>query len=181
MYDRKLIDYLPPIVQEIREIKEIMKAAQPEMVKIWQAYEDMLSDQFIEDATEYGVKRWEKILHITPKATDTLEARKFTILTRFNEQLPFTMVTLNNQLETLCGEDGFTLTLDHNNYTLYVQVALVAKSNFDDVDRLLDRVVPANMVINISLKYNQQSTLKVFTHGQLKQWTHDDLRNEVLS
>lgn len=181
MYDRKLIDYLPPIIKEIREIKAIMEAQQPEMVKIWQAYDDALSDQFIESATEYGVKRWEKILKIIPKATDNLNARKFTILARINEQLPFTMITLRNTLKSLCGEDGFTLTLNHENYTLYVQVELVAKSNYTDVGDMLDRVVPANMVINISLKYNQQTTLAKFTHGQLQQWTHDQLRNEVLT
>jgi len=42
-------------------------------------------------------------------------------------------------------------------------------------------MVPANIVITVELRYNQHLTLANFTHGQLGQHTHYDLRNEVIS
>ena len=181
MYDRNLIDYIPPFLRDVREYKAILEdAEQPEMVLIWDAAKNALNDQFIVDATENGISRWEKILGIIPKATLTLDERKFTILTKINEQLPFTITTLNERLTSLCGKDGYSLTLDNTNYTLDVKVALTAKNNFEDVNSLLQRIVPANLVVTLSLRYNQYETMAKLTHEQLKAYTHYGLRNEVL-
>lgn len=181
MYERTLIEYLPHIIRDVREYKAIMNdAEQPEMVDMWQAFDDALNDQFITDATENGVSRWEKILGIVPQATLTLEERKFTILTRINEQLPFTLRTLEESLKSLCGANGYVVQLQANEYILIVKVALVAKQNFSDVQRLLDRIVPANMIVQLSIIYNTHKVISAFTHEQLQKYTHYDLRNEVL-
>lgn len=181
MLDRNLIEYIPPFLREIREYKAIFNnAEQPEITSIWKAINDVSNDQFILDATENGVSRWEKILGIIPKATLTLDERKFTILTKINEQLPFTITTLKEQLKTLCGEDGYSLNLDNNNYNLNVKIALTAKNNFEDVKALLKRIVPANLLISVSLKYNQQELLNRYTHEHLQIYTHYQLRNEVV-
>jgi hypothetical protein len=180
MYDRNLIDYLPPFERNVKEFDAILtQAEQPEMVLLWDAYNDILNDQFIMDATENGVSRWEKILGIVPKATETLESRKFTILTRTSEQPPFTLTALEKQLETLCGAGNYEVTRDVSAKILYVRVALAAKSNFNDVGVLLERIVPANMLIDLSLKYNQHERMTSYTHEALQSMTHEDIRNEV--
>lgn len=182
MYKRQLINYLPHIIREVREYKAIMNdAEQPEMVAMWGAADDALNDQFIADATENGVKRWEKILGIEAKATATLDERKFTILSRINEQLPFTLRTLETSLDSLCGADGYTVRLDANNYALYVRVALEAASKYNDVKKLLDRVVPANISIHLTVLYNAHYVFRPYTHQELKAYTHYQLRNEVLT
>lgn len=178
--DRNLIDYLPQVLKEVRELKLIFQSEQTEIADLWGSIDNALNDQFVIDATEYGVGRWEKILGIIPKATESLDARKFRILTRLNEQLPYTMRTLKQQLEALCGKDGYSIELYNDVYTIEVKVNLIAKSNFDDVDALLQRVIPANMIIDLGLMYNQHSTLKQFTHAHLQAYTYNQLRSEVL-
>lgn len=177
---RYLIDYLPPVLKEVREFKVIVEAEQSEVDRLWKALDNALCDQFINDATENGVSRLEKILKITPKATDTLDVRKFRILTRFNEQLPYTFRTLEQQLATLCGAEGFTMALLNSEYTLVVRVEISAKRKLDEVKALLERTVPANIIIDLSLRYNQHSVLEKLTHAQLSAYTHYDIRNEVV-
>lgn len=179
--DRKLIDYLPNFLQKYKEFEIIFETEQEEVSQLWESTRNALKDQFIMDATEYGVTRWERILNIFPKATDSLDDRRFRILTRMNEQLPYTFRTLDAQLSNLTGEDGYSIHVDHENYLLKVRVALVAKNNFNDVEALLHRVVPVNMLIDLSLLYNQYLTLGNVTHGQLRTRTHSELRNEVLN
>ena len=105
MYKRKLIDYLPEFLKTVREYRAILTdAVEPEVVGLFQAIENALNNQFIQTAGEYGVSRWEKMLKITPKITQTLDERKFTILTLMNEQLPYTLTSLNKRLENLCGK-----------------------------------------------------------------------------
>lgn len=179
--DRRIMDYLPPILQPVRELRAICAGQQTVLEDVWAAVEAALDDQFVVDARESGIARREKILGITPKGTDTLEDRRFRVKARINERLPFTLPALRQQMADLCGPDGYSVSIGRGTYLLTVRVALTAKSNFDDVGALLKRVAPANIVIDLELKYNQNMTLAGFTHGQLAAWTHDQLRNEVLS
>ena len=87
--DRFLIDYLPQYMQDYLEIANIMGTEQPEIDKLWGSIEAAFSDQFIMDASAYGVARWESMLKISPKDTDTLDERKFRILSRLNQEQRF--------------------------------------------------------------------------------------------
>ena len=176
-----LIDYLPEIMQEIREIKVTIAAQQPEFVKVWNETHHALLDQFVCTATENGIARWEKILSIIPKGSQSLDTRRFRILTRLNEKLPYTAKTLAQQLESLCGKNGFSLTLNHDNYAVFVMVNLIAKNNFEDVRRLLNGVVPANMTIDLKQKYNDHMDVALITHKSLSRYSYYNLRNEVLT
>lgn len=180
MYERNLIEYLPENLRDVKENKAILTIAeQPEIENVWDAVDDVLKDQFILDATENGVSRLEKIMKVVPKANETLDSRKFTLLTKNNEQVPFTITSLKKQLELLCGEDGYDVTRNVATKVLTVRVALAAENNYNDVEALLERIVPANMVIDLSLKYNQHNKLTSYTHEELQNFTHERLRNEV--
>jgi len=178
--NRPLIEYFPNVLRDVREYQALTIGEEPEIGLLWGNIQSALDDQFVLSATENGVKRWEKILKIIPKATLTLDERKFTILTRLAEQLPFTIRMLINMLTGLCGPDGFTIELDAGVYTLHVEVALTAVKNFEDVGLMLNRVCPANLIITMSIEFNQHFKLKPFRHMDLKPKTHYQLRNEVL-
>jgi hypothetical protein len=177
----KMIDYLPGILKEVREFRAINTAENPELSSLWDAIEDVLNDQFVNDATENGVKRWESSLEISPKGTETLDIRKFRIISRLNEQLPYSYAKLKQQLETLCGENGYSIELLNEEYKLIVRVELGVRGKFMEVESLLKRTVPANIVIDLSLMYNQHSAFTNFTHSQLSNYTHYQLRNEVIN
>ena len=182
MYNRNLIDYLPKFLRDIREYKAILTdAVQPEVVELFNAVESAMNDQFIMDATENGVSRWEKMLKIVPKANPTLDDRKFTILTKMSERLPYTMAALEKRLEALCGENGYSVELDSNNFILTVRIALSVQNSFKDVCDMLEKVVPANVLIDASLLYRKNQALSEYTHGQLSAYTHEQLRNEVVN
>ena len=58
--DRKLINYLPEVLRNYREFQKTFEAEEPELLKVQEELSKVLDDLFIEDATERGVKRWEK-------------------------------------------------------------------------------------------------------------------------
>lgn len=173
--------YYPAIMKEVREFQHIATAETPELNLIQQELQNVLDDQFIRDATLNGVARRERPLKIIPKTSDTLDVRKFRLLSRYNEDIPYTVPNLRNQLANLCGTNGYRMNLVNNTFTLIVKVELVAKQNLDTVGELLERVVPLNMIIDLDLMYNQHKTLRQFTHRQLQQFKQAVLRNEVLT
>ena len=177
--DRQLIDYLPSFVAEHKEIKAIMDAEQVSVENAWIDTDNVLNDQFITSATEDGVSRYEKILGIIPKVTHTLEERKFNILARINEQLPYTMTQLHNSLTSLCGKNGYSLKLDADNYELIVKLALSNEKNVESVQTMLYKMLPANMVTVLNL-FNVHFILADYTHKQLASYTHKQVREDVI-
>lgn len=177
----ELISYLPEVLRGVYEFRQLAAAEEAELSAADGELRAIAADSFIATLTERGCSRWEKMLGIAPKATDDIEVRRFRILSKLNEELPFTFRGLKRQLAILCGEEGFTAKLDGERYLLSVQVALTAKNQFDEVGRLLERITPANVEISIGLKYNQHALLARFTHGELSRRTHEHLRNEVMT
>lgn len=177
--DRQIKDYLPIFVQEYAEIGAIMDAEQVSVEDAWTSAENVMCDQFVVDATENGVKRWESILKMKPKGSYTLDERKFNILVKLKEQLPYTIRTLNEMLTALCSEDGYLLRLDNDKYLLTVRLALNNENNVQAVSELLEKIVPANLIISVTL-FNTHNILSAYTHGFLAQYTHKQTREEIL-
>ena len=178
---KRVEEYYPNVLHDIEEYMEIAKTENPELEIAWQSVIDLADDQFIETATERGVARREKILKITPFADDDLESRRFRVLARENDKLPYTYRVLVNRLDQLCGKDGYVMTRNLGNYTLNIKIELTKKRMFDEVDKLVKKMAPSNLIITVELRYNQHLTLAKFTHAQLSQYTHKELREEVIS
>lgn len=177
---KKLQDYLPEILLKTYEFPLLCDTEQPEFDRLSAAADETLSDQFVETAGERGLARYEKIFGITPMDTDTLAERRFKVLAKINAQLPFSVRRLRQQLETLCGADGYKLEVNGAVYTLTVKVALTAKRNQQAVEELLADIVPANMVCTTSLLYNTWEQIKKLTWGELKKLTWREIKEEVL-
>ena len=127
--ERRLVEYLPPFIQNFKEMHEIMETEQKEFETAWESAENALADQAILTATINGIKRWEKIFGITPKATETLEERRFRVISKLNEQPPYTFEALKNFLNVLLGEGGYTLILKPEKYELTVKLATAKLSS----------------------------------------------------
>ena len=178
--DRLLLDYLPEVLKTYAEFKEIARVEQYQVSELWDAIDDLLKEAFITDESEIGASRWETILEIEPFDTDTLEFRNFRIHARLLEDKPYTYRTLCKQLSALCGEDGYTIQLDNDAYTLLVRVALKSKQFRNEAEKMLDRVVPLNLILDVDLMYNTHRIIKDtgLTRGQLGAYTHGGLREE---
>lgn len=177
--NRYVKDYLPTVFSQFREFLAITESEQPQVEELYKNTNRVLDEQFINTAENYGLSRWERILGITTKSSETNEERRFRILVFMVSQLPYTQRALENRLRQLCGEDGFSVEIDVGNFTVKVLVALEAGSSYDVIKKLLDKMVPANMYINLSLKYNQYSQLTNMTQNELAAFTHYQIRNEV--
>jgi len=179
--DRLIADYLPPVFKGFHAFMGIVDGEQVAVEALWDAVQQALEEQFIETAEENGLSRWEKALGITSRASEDYAERRFRILAVMSSQLPYTIRELEKRLVFLCTQDGYEVELDHENFSLSVSVALEARSSLETVQKLLEKMVPANIVVSADLKYNQHLHWSVWTHQALSGYTHGQLRNEVLS
>lgn len=173
-----MIDYLPLFLRDIREYIRITEIEQPEFEEGWAQAEYALQEAFLMTATDYGLSRWEGMMGVTPKGTETIEERRFRILSLLASDTPYTYRQLEKLLTSLCGKGGYEIELDHNNYSILVKVALTSRSSYEAVIELLAKIIPANLIFNAILKYNQHSTLSKYTHAQLRAYTQFQLRDK---
>jgi hypothetical protein len=174
--DRQLLDYLPEVLQEILEYQLInLDAEQPEMELAYRGKGIVLDNQFLDTMHLEGVTRWETILQLVPRASDTLSDRKSKIQARINTLLPFTMRRLDELLRALCGEGNYSIDLDHNNYTLIVSVTVGSRNLLSDVGTLTRHIVPANLALEIAIQFNTWGIIKEFTWGALAPYTWQDV------
>ena len=172
-----VLDYLPKVVKTIKEFEVLGDAENPEINNLWLDNQIVLNNQFINTLDEQGCARWEKMLDITPKGTATIEDRRLAILARINASLPYTYRQLENFLRNICADD-YTMTLDNANYTLTVLLSLSRQNQFDEVSNLLAKVIPANLICNVGLKYNQYKIIKPYRYRLLVNYTCHEIRIE---
>ena len=118
--DRKLIDYLPPVLRDVTEFKAINNANEPEISLAWGGLDWVMANQFLDDADERGVSVWEQELKIRPKDTDSLAVRKARVKALWNRERPYTVPWLKNWLQGLCGPDGYEVTIV--DYSVHIQL-----------------------------------------------------------
>jgi len=175
------INYLPPVMQEVREIQELYKGITPEIKALYFESQVALDECFVLSAEDYGLARMENMLGITPYPDDTVEDRRLRILTKLNGDTPYTFESLYNKLKVLCGENNVYMAYAKDIYTLDVQISLIAKRQFETVRKMLLEIVPCNIALRCLLMYNTHNTLNAYTHGQLTVYTHRQVTEEVLN
>ncbi len=174
-----LSEYLTDPLRDVKEMQAIMAAETPEVQALWAACEDCMNDQFISEATERGIARREKMLHIAPSILDTLDERRMRVHTRYNENIPYTRRRLASLLAAICGENGYTLQIVTAAFAVNVTLELSVKKWKDTVEEMLDRVLPANMVFAVELRYNPWLLTTGHTWGGVAPRTWRELKEEV--
>ena len=138
----QLYEYLPFFVYNTKEFKELFKILQPKIDSLFIETDKRLTDMFVLGCSEYATKRYEKIVGIMPKLTDSLEKRQLDILAIYNEVPPFTYERLYEMLESLLGKDGFKMSLDIPNYYLKIVLKRDKLQFIKQVNDMLERIVP---------------------------------------
>lgn len=146
--ETRLISYLPPVLQNIEEFKALYGTEDYEIDDLYAALEILLKDQFVHEATENGIKRWEKIFKIIPGASDTLDMRRFEILNRLNIKIPYTITMLRNKIQALYGSNC-DIKYINDTYTLKIFVPAIVDKELLNLQKMLDVIIPANLIVNI--------------------------------
>lgn len=145
-----LLSYWMPILRQLKEFKEIAKAEEPELRYLLEAIDRTLNNMFIETADEYGIKRFEDMMGIYPEAGATLETRRFNVLVKWNDKVPYTDKELYNRLFSLCGSaDKFSIIEHYEEYALEIITHLGVAGSFDTVTSLLQEMLPCNLVLDL--------------------------------
>lgn len=174
-----LVSYLPPEIANFKETVAALEAENPEFVLVWKAADRVLYNEFIETADEYGISRFEKILNILPSTEDTLESRRARVQARWNSTIPYTLKTFVDKLAALCGDSNFTIVKDYPHYRIALEVELGLYGQVGELERIIESMIPCNMVVESHNKIGSNPGTKIFIAGALQQTAHFTINTEI--
>ena len=171
---------LPELLQDITEFVELCKTYDVEFELIESETEKLTNNFFFDTLDEQGCRRWEDMLNISRRETDTLDDRRFRIKSIYLGDTPYTERTLLERLEMLVGKGNVTVSIDVKNYKVTVRLSLSRKNQLAEIIKMIEKMVPLNMIIDVKLLYNTYETLGLYTHDYLGRFTHYALKENVL-
>ncbi|MGN7478940.1 putative phage tail protein [Solibacillus silvestris] len=170
-----VMSYLPPVLQDYKELKEIAAMENPILNALWQKIDDELNNQFVVTVNREGATRYENMLKLNRLASDTLDVRRFRILAKYNNQAPYTRITLMQILDNVLGEDNYELTISNSEKFIKIRINLTLSSMVDSVNLLLEQITPQNLVLDISPMYYLYSDIDHVPYKALKKYQYYEL------
>jgi len=168
-----LIARLPTLMQEYDEIIKITNSQNPEFDLVWAVEEWMRRNLYIITAEEYGLRRYEKLLSITPLPGESFAARRNHILLRWNTQTVYTFRFLIGLLEMLTG-GNFEVNTNFTEYEMEIIVLSGGSSIIQDLAYIKRHIIPANIATTsrIEIRINAEGLLAVAaTHSITRHYT----------
>lgn len=164
--DRKLMDYLPFVVREYAEFQGIMGAEQPEFERVWDAADELLDNQFIDTAAHAGLSKWEGLLGIRPRGTDTITARRIKVKAKLNTILPYTFRALLQKIATISNGLNFDIWIENGSYLLQLYTEWDKQGQIDSLKTILKEMLPANIAVQSQNKISVDGESPLFlSHG----------------
>ncbi len=159
---------LPPQLENMYEFREIDRVSDRQMLLFQVAIENLEDDLMIATSTRAGIERRERILGIVPKAGVNIDVRRANVLLAWFDVYPYTRLDLQRRLDLLCGAGRCTVSYNAAAQTMHVSLNLRAKDRKEDVEALLDRIVPLMVVISVEIIYNKWSMYRPKTWHEVK-------------
>ncbi len=172
------LHYYPRRIQEIKEYIRLTAGVDSELSKVWDEIDLITRNMYLDTMDADTCLRWEHFLNITASPIDTLDDRRGRIKGYFVSNLPYTEKKMNEVLTTMCGADGYELVIDPKLGTIDIFIMLSNARLIDNTYDVIRNMAPADMILSARIIYNTHSIFRVFTHEELKKYTHYQLRND---
>lgn len=144
----RLNDYLPQVIGDAEEIKEMNLVEDLELGDLWVHAERIFFNRWILTADDDGIRRYEKLLKL--KSVGELEDRRRKVWFEWNKQTKYTERSLRQLMDGLLGHN-YRMEVKHSDYMLFFEVALREEFNLQELRKQLRQIIPANLGIQMGV------------------------------
>jgi hypothetical protein len=163
--DVDLLSYWMPFLRNLKEFKEIAKAEEPEIRMLLEAVDRTLNNMFIDTADERGIARYEELLNITPEEGDTLDMRRFKVISKWSDRGVYTKDAIHEMLTSYCGKDNFEIIEKYEDFIIEIVTSLPIYGSLEVVNDKLTSILPANMIIQFRNKLKSTARSPLYVAG----------------
>ena len=150
MNKTNLSNYYPTLYQDILETDCIVDAENQLFDDVQELTNEVEKNQFILTANLRGLAEYERMQKIQVHMEDTIEVRRKRVMSRWNNQVPYTWNYLTQKLIEICGEGNFNATLIAHQYRVKLCVTIGEYGALEELIYLLGTILPCNMILSIT-------------------------------
>lgn len=151
----QLEQYLPWVYTDVLETDELMYTEDFMFDELMEVFNQERNNQYVVKADINGIKLFEDILNITANpAIEDIEFRRARIIARFSMQPPYTFPFLREKLDQIIGVGKWDAQLDFDSYTLYIETREINQLWFGELQIIINKIKPANIVFANCLLLN---------------------------
>ena len=166
----------PPHLDDIFEFRELDRVSDRQMLLLEVALENLEDDILISTSTRKGIERRERILGIIPRDAVNIDKRRANVMLAWYDVYPYTRLALQRRLDLLCGAGRTTVTYNPAAQTMHVAINLRAKDRKEDLEEMLDRIVPLMITISTEIIYNKWSMYRPWSWWEMKAKTWEYIK-----
>lgn len=147
MFDRQLSSYVPSYYNKVQEMDALMQVEQSMLDEFQYEMLRAFQNTFVLTADLSGIQLFESMLSIVANpSTEDLEFRRQRVLNRLTTSPPFTMRFLKQKLDAIIGQGKWQVTMDYDNYTLYVEASALNQNWYSELEFTINQIKPCNIV-----------------------------------
>ena len=151
---KKIIEFIPGELNEIVDYQEIGNAIDQYHADKIAQLQQLKLNQDILSADEETIAKLEKRMGIIPRASESLEERRYRCWIKQTAHTPFTEQWLRHWLRDFIGYDNYDLDFNYEARTFILKITLSNQSNYEAIALLLDEVVPTKIQYLLTYLYN---------------------------
>lgn len=171
-----IVDLLPLRFKNSKEVTEFENAVDRFVSKA-EAEKDSFFNQLNVDTATWGLELWEKEYGLETDITKTLLDRRSRIKSKMRGTGTSTKKLIQNIAESF--SNGYVEVTEHND-EYYFEIEFVGKiglpPNIPDIKTAIEEAKPAHLNVVYICKYRTHGDLAVYSHKQMKAYTHNELR-----
>ena len=153
---RRVTEYLPEYLKEIRELYVIAEVFDYYIERIYNAVINGVYEKLISRASEERIVKWENLLKIAPAAT--LEERRKFLKSMMRKNRKLDEETIKGIVQVITGGKVY---VDFFDSTLIIRVKNAENpGGFNEVRRVLEKVIPAHLDLDIRTFYPNWNDVK---------------------
>lgn len=159
MYQERMINYYPQVIQAIAEFQAIINAEYPEFEDLADGRDRVINDAYLSTMSEERVEQWENVLGIKPLDNSTVSDRRETIIARIRGQGKLNTALINSIVNAFTGGTANSWVQDS---VLYVEITPPPGNKqfqFANVEQELSLKIPAHLGFAVSRNYYEWTDL----------------------
>lgn len=173
-------DYeMPDVLLEIPEVRACFQLAGMAAEFFTEKLQELSKEMHPDTASEEGLSRFEKMVGITPRETDTTEERRFRVTVARKVIDVLNARNLIDLIEDLTRGDCRVI-IDKAAQTVTVKVGLTSKKMFTLVEKTVRDYIPVDMRAEVLQMYNRYVDYNGKTYAELSDKTFKQLKEEVI-
>ncbi|MEY8370113.1 putative phage tail protein [Aerococcaceae bacterium 50-4] len=165
-----LKQFMPNYYFDIREMNTLLEVEDKLFLQINYLLNRFKDNQFIMTADEKQIQEYENILDIISTPDESLEFRRYRVLSRWIKPSAYTKDSLNQMIAQLQGNNNFDIHYDYEHFTIELTTRLAHKGQVEAVISVLKDILPANIAVIHKNKLDQNITGQLDAGAGIYHW-----------